>query len=351
MSVLFTRRGTAPTVLHGLPVSDLAVGSTVWMKINGVRFDFTVVNQGNPNSSIYDSSCDGTWLLMTDIVFADQKNPTTDGTSAFEDTYIFSYLNNDFFDLFDGCLQNAIKEVKLPYLVGGDVTALATLSSGLSARIFLLSCPEVGFTGSTIRGDGACLSYFTSGSAGNSSRIKSHWVAGDYIWHLRSPYNASYGTMVSRTGTHDFGNMHLQYGMCPAMVLSFDTVYDPETNEILGVASAPDTDTDGKVTVAILGCDVYPDTGYTNYRYITVNGTKHQIAANLQVSPGTPINIHGGSYSNNVTVGNSYLYINDNLIAKSSGASNDPDINYDFTVVSDTVITFMGSYIEIREGE
>ena len=44
-----------------------AVGSIVKIKVNGASKDFIVVQQGNPNTSTYDSSCNGTWLLMKDI--------------------------------------------------------------------------------------------------------------------------------------------------------------------------------------------------------------------------------------------------------------------------------------------
>lgn len=44
-----------------------AVGSIVKIKVNGASKDFIVVQQGNPNTGTYDSSCAGTWLLMKDI--------------------------------------------------------------------------------------------------------------------------------------------------------------------------------------------------------------------------------------------------------------------------------------------
>ena len=47
-------------------ISTLAVGSSVYLNVGGVRKEFLVVHQGKP-SSLYDSSCNGTWLLMKDI--------------------------------------------------------------------------------------------------------------------------------------------------------------------------------------------------------------------------------------------------------------------------------------------
>ena len=54
---------------HATPMSYRAastfpVGSIFKMNISGEPWEFIVVQQGNPNASLYDSSCNGTWLLM-----------------------------------------------------------------------------------------------------------------------------------------------------------------------------------------------------------------------------------------------------------------------------------------------
>ena len=41
-------------------LGDMAVGSTVKIKVNGTLTDFIIVHQGNPDPGIYDASCDGT---------------------------------------------------------------------------------------------------------------------------------------------------------------------------------------------------------------------------------------------------------------------------------------------------
>ena len=43
-----------------------AVGSVLKLNLNGSPKNFIVVHQGKP-SSLYDDSCDGTWVLMQDI--------------------------------------------------------------------------------------------------------------------------------------------------------------------------------------------------------------------------------------------------------------------------------------------
>ena len=61
-----------------------AVGSKVKIKINGTLRNFIVVNQGKP-SSLYDSTCDGTWLLMEDIY----------ETRAWHSSNVNDYANSD----------------------------------------------------------------------------------------------------------------------------------------------------------------------------------------------------------------------------------------------------------------
>lgn len=41
-------------------LGDMAVGSTVKIKVNDTLRDFLIVQQDNPDTSIYDASCDGT---------------------------------------------------------------------------------------------------------------------------------------------------------------------------------------------------------------------------------------------------------------------------------------------------
>ena len=52
---------TPPVV--GIKAGDLPIGQIVKLMEGGVETEFIVVNQGIPeNSSLYDASCNGTWL-------------------------------------------------------------------------------------------------------------------------------------------------------------------------------------------------------------------------------------------------------------------------------------------------
>ena len=66
-----------------------AVGSIVKIKVNGAAKDFIIVHQGKP-SSVYDDSCNGTWLLMKDIYEKRQWNSSN--TNDYANSTIHSYL-------------------------------------------------------------------------------------------------------------------------------------------------------------------------------------------------------------------------------------------------------------------
>lgn len=97
-------------------ISTLAVGSSVHLNVGGVRTEFLVVHQGKP-SSIYDDSCNGTWLLMKDIY--ENRVWQSGNINKYESSDIHTYLNGTFLNLFDSNIKDAIKQVKIPYRKNG----------------------------------------------------------------------------------------------------------------------------------------------------------------------------------------------------------------------------------------
>ena len=169
-------------------LSSKAIGSTIKLKVNGSAKDFIVVHQGKP-SSVYDDSCNGTWLLMKDIYESRQWHSSN--TNDYANSTIHSCLNSTFLAMFDSNIQKAIKQVKLPYRKGsGTSTTVTSGSNGLSAKIFLLSATETSFSFSSYMpsGEGAELAYF-KGCADNSSDSKrvAYLNGSASYWWLRSP--------------------------------------------------------------------------------------------------------------------------------------------------------------------
>lgn len=214
---------TKPTV--GTPISELAVGSTVKLSVNGTVTDFLIVNQGIPSNSIlYDSSCNGTWLLMKNIY---EKRVWQSGNiNKYESSDIHTYLNNTFLNLFESNIKDAIKQVKLPYRKnGGSGGSDQSGANGLLCKIFLLSGYEIGFTTSDnpyFPVDGAKLSYFEAGTGSSALNKRIAYLNGSAaIWWLRSPYNY-YTNLVWRVysdGDYGNGDASGSGGIRPALVL------------------------------------------------------------------------------------------------------------------------------------
>ena len=202
-------------------LSSKAIGSTIKLKVNGSAKDFIVVHQGKP-SSVYDDSCNGTWLLMKDIY--ENRQWHSSNTNDYANSTIHSYLNSTFLNLFESNIKNAIKQVKLPYRKGsGTSTTVTSGSNGLSAKIFLLSATETSFSFSSMpSGEGAELAYF-KGCADNSSDSKrvAYLNGSATYWWLRSPYcdRFSRALYVYSNGDWDFSICSYSGGIRPALIL------------------------------------------------------------------------------------------------------------------------------------
>lgn len=200
-----------------------SVGSIVKLKENGAAVNYIVVHQGKP-SSIYDSSCDGTWLLRQDI--AENRVWDDGNVNKLESSDIHSYLNNTWINRYDTDIRNAIKQVKIPYRQnGGSGGTDRTGANGLSCKIFLLSGYEVGFTTSVNQYfpvDGAKLAYFLSGNDSSAQQKRVAKLNGSATgWWLRSPYT-NYTNLVWNVysgGNYGYWNANDSYGVRPALVL------------------------------------------------------------------------------------------------------------------------------------
>lgn len=194
-----------------------AVGSIVKLNVDGTAWNWIVVHQGLPES-MYDASCDGTWLLMQDIY---ENRKFDSDNNDYENSEIHSYLNNTFVNLFDGDIKSVIKQVKLPYTQGTGQDGYVTSGYyGLSATVFLLSYTEVGFSGGKANREGYVLSYFEG--AEDSKRV-AMFNGSKTMWKLRSPStntsSKGYAWCVETNGSGDSYRVRNSHGVRPALVL------------------------------------------------------------------------------------------------------------------------------------
>lgn len=215
-------------------ISTLAVGSSVYLNVGGVRKEFLVVHQGKP-SSMYDKSCNGTWLLMKDIY--ENRQWHSSATNYLEFSTIHSYLNSTFLNLFDSDIRDAIKQVKIPYRKNGSpIGTDQNGANGLPAKIFLLSGYEVGWTTSDNQFfpvDGAKLSYFESGTGTSANNKRIAKLDGSvFFWWLRSPYQGGNVWRVSPNGHYDSSNASYSNGIRPCIILPSTTLVDDSGNVV-----------------------------------------------------------------------------------------------------------------------
>lgn len=230
-------RAKAPVT--SIQAGTLAVGSTVKLMESGTAVEYLVVNQGIPsNSSLYDASCDGTWLLRKDILELLAYNSSEN--NSYKASAIHSYINSTFFNLLGEMEQSVIKQVKIPYVNETGGAGIASGASGLSAKVFLLSGYEIGIGGADyLPRDGAKLDYFDQIAGADPKRIA--YLNGSATnWWLRSPYTYRASTTnvwyVADNGGCNTIRSTYQFGVRPALILSSNALFDEKTMLLKGVA-------------------------------------------------------------------------------------------------------------------
>ena len=160
-------------------VGQVSVGDSVWTNVNGKQTEFLVVQQGNPDATMYDESCNGTWLL-----WKGRYNDTELGLRDNRDLSL--WLSGDLQEMLEGAIDSnveaAIKQAKIPFF-NPNGWLLESGIYGKAIKFFLLSGYEVGFTSQNsnyLPVDGACLEYFVG--ANNEKRVLEWGVP----WLLRS---------------------------------------------------------------------------------------------------------------------------------------------------------------------
>ena len=209
--------------MASVALSSKAVGSIVKIKVNGTLRDFIVVQQGKP-SSIYDESCNGTWLLMKDLYESRQWHSSN--VNDYANSTIHKWLNNEFLNLIDANIRAQIRQAKIPYRPGsGTSMSVNSGANGLSAKIFLLSNIEVGgqTDWSYMPHDGARLAYFEYGTGTSANNKRLAYLNGSAAyWWLRSPHtsNSSNAWRVnSGGGSNSASGCSNAYGIRPALIL------------------------------------------------------------------------------------------------------------------------------------
>ena len=239
---IYLRKGevhTPPVV--GIKAGDLPIGQIVKLMEGGVETEFIVVNQGIPeNSSLYDASCNGTWLLRKDVKNTSVWNSSNVNTYPNPKTTIRLYIEGDYFNSLGVTEQNVVKQVKIPYGAGGGVATVYSGARGYSTKVFLLGGYEVGFTAESdeyFPTDGVKLAYFESGDGTIAKNKRIAYLDGSTnIWWLRSPRTVSESSVwrVSTDGSCTAHYATESRGVRPCLIIPSTSIFDGKTYTLLG---------------------------------------------------------------------------------------------------------------------
>lgn len=222
----------------GILASDLAVGSVVKLMEGGTAVEYLVVNQGIPsNSNLYDSSCNGTWLLRKDIHSKRVWNTSSD--TIYRDSAINDWLNGDFFDSFGSSEKIAIKQVKIPDCSRSGGSEVNTGTNGMQCKTFLLSAYELGWTTSDSKYlvvDGAVVDYF-KGLAKSDSKRNAYYNGSIVSYWTRSPTTYTDQSVVWALSAFGYQNSpRNEYGIRPVVIVPKTALFDETTLILKGVA-------------------------------------------------------------------------------------------------------------------
>ena len=208
--------------MANVALSSKAVGSTIKLKVDGTPREFIIVHQGKP-SSLYDASCDGTWLLLKDMLETRQWHSSN--SNSYKASTIHSYLNNEWLNKLDANIRAQVKQVKLPYVNGTANSAVASGANGLSCKVFLLSGYEMGWKNSDnpyFPVDGAKLAYFEAGTGTSANNKRIAYLNGSAtLWWLRSPLtnDTLNAWVVYSNGSCNYNYCTNSFGVRPALIL------------------------------------------------------------------------------------------------------------------------------------
>lgn len=143
-AVLYNSNQVAKYTEVKVNLATAKVGQEINLPYNGKMIPHIVLHIGNPNPSLYDASCDGVWLMQKVAQLNTDWARGEGATNEFTKSSMVSIVGGER-NRYDKSVADAMKNVKIPYCVGGGSAEIKTLADGYSCRTFLLGAYEAGY--------------------------------------------------------------------------------------------------------------------------------------------------------------------------------------------------------------
>ena len=223
----------------GTLVQNLAVGTIININENGAPVEYQIVHQGNPDSSIYDESCDGTWVWRKYILDSTYYYGDARHDNGYDDSLLHLALNGEYLSNYSQDTLSLIKHIKLPYVYyasGGSSSGhLRTGSSGLDCQFYIYSRVEVGFEDDPdYHNDGIKLSYFDMGESDTACdkrvRLSVDGFSNEQWLRQSGKTGGDYTSTINYDGTEGGYMKTRRLAVTPACILSRDARVDQYFN-------------------------------------------------------------------------------------------------------------------------
>lgn len=203
--------GTGYDIKFATPIGELLAGTIVYMNVDGSRTPYIVVHQGNPDTTVYDASCNGTWVLMKDI-YSLTRWQTRQNSYYYSSDCLVRQLAQSFPSKLDTVIQNNLIPLKLLNIqyswqdISGDKTFPLTsndlsnmdyFSDGVvSKRIAQYNGVATGYWLRDLDSYGANIKYVTASGA-ISTRDDNSYLSGYQGQGFRPMYILNTASLVA----------------------------------------------------------------------------------------------------------------------------------------------------------
>lgn len=210
-------------------LAGLEVGTII--NISGIG-NFIVVHQGNPDDSIYDASCEGTWLLAQGQLGLSGLNVRFGANGNYANSTAASRLESNFISAFSETVLENVLTVKIPYYYNG---VLHKLSDGFECQAFLPATIEFGCSpdyDSDVPEDGATLDYFVGtnpGTGGSNTDAKREYDGDTFHWYRSPEASSTSRVWCNSTGGAATGRgVSYAYDLRPCIIMNNMTPVEGE---------------------------------------------------------------------------------------------------------------------------